>query len=73
MQNAYEKGVELGARRRTIQGTLEGLDPPPPLLAQLQQRVAEAQSLADLEELYLPYKPKRKTRASVAQEVPRCK
>ena len=30
--------------------------------------IQAAQTLAELEDMYLPYKPKRKTRASVARE-----
>ncbi len=34
----------------------------------LKKRINEAQNITELEDLYLPYKPKRKTRASVAKE-----
>lgn len=35
---------------------------------ELQQKIDNAATLAELEDLYRPYKPKRKTRASVAKE-----
>lgn len=35
---------------------------------ELQAKLDKAQSLAELEDIYLPYKPKRKTKASVARE-----
>ena len=34
----------------------------------LEQQIKEAETMAILEDLYLPYKPKRKTRASMARE-----
>jgi len=38
------------------------------LTPELEQQVEEAETMAILEDIYLPYKPKRKTRASVARE-----
>lgn len=38
------------------------------LTAELEQQIKSAESMAILEDVYLPYKPKRKTRASVARE-----
>ncbi len=38
------------------------------LTPELEKQILEAQTLTLLEDLYLPYKPKRKTRASVAKE-----
>ena len=38
------------------------------LTAELQDRLAAAETLAELEDIYLPFRPKRRTRASVARE-----
>lgn len=38
------------------------------MTSELEQLIHEAQTLALVEDLYLPYKPKRKTRASMARE-----
>lgn len=38
------------------------------LTDQLRQAIEEAEKLADVEELYLPYKEKRRTKATVARE-----
>ncbi len=38
------------------------------LTAELEQQIKSAETMAILEDIYLPYKPKRKTRASVARE-----
>ncbi|MDD4214980.1 MAG: Tex-like N-terminal domain-containing protein, partial [Bacteroidales bacterium] len=35
---------------------------------ELEVKISAAQTMAELEDLYLPYKPKRKTRASIARE-----
>ena len=38
------------------------------LTAELKQAIEEAEKLADVEELYLPYKEKRRTKATIARE-----
>lgn len=38
------------------------------LTGELEQQINDAETMAILEDIYLPYKPKRKTRASVARE-----
>ena len=38
------------------------------LTAELRKKIEEAQTMVAVEDLYLPYRPKRKTRASVAKE-----
>ena len=56
---------ELEARREYI---LQSVREQGKLTADLEKRINEAETLYQLEDLYLPYKPKRKTRASVARE-----
>lgn len=56
---------ELDKRREAIIKSLTELDKLTPALA---KQINEAQTLTALEDIYLPYKPKRKTRASVAKE-----
>ena len=55
----------LDERRKTILKSIEeqGL-----LTPELQASILEADTLTHLEDLYLPYKPKRRTRASIARE-----
>lgn len=57
--------AEFDKRRDAIVASLKerGL-----LSPELAQRIAGAQVRADLEDLYLPYRPRRKTRASTARE-----
>ncbi len=57
--------VELDKRRAVVLETIEKqgkLDPA------LKARIDKAETLAVLEDLYLPYRPKRRTRGSVARE-----
>jgi uncharacterized protein len=55
----------LAKRRQTILGTIEEQGK---LTPELRQRLIAAETLAELEDLYRPYKPKRRTRASTARE-----
>lgn len=56
---------ELDARRETI---LRSLKEQEKLTPELEKAVLDVATLSELEDLYLPYKPKRKTRASIAKE-----
>lgn len=56
---------ELDKRRESIIASIEKQEK---LTPALMQSIVMAGSLAELEDIYLPYKPKRKTRASAAKE-----
>ncbi len=56
---------DLDKRRKAIVESLEKRDL---LTKELEKKLRDAPSLTTLEDLYLPYRPKRKTRASVARE-----
>ena len=56
---------ELRARRTAI---LESLEKRGLLIYELRQAVLAAQTMAELEDIYLPYRPKRRTRATIAKE-----
>lgn len=56
---------ELDQRRDTILKTIEEQGK---LTPELKKKIEDAETMSVLEDLYLPYKPKRKTRASVAKE-----
>ena len=53
----------LEERRQTILETLKDQ-----LTPELRKKFEQAQTLTTLEDLYLPYRPKRKTRATIARE-----
>lgn len=55
----------LDERRETIINTIESQGK---LTLELHQRLLAAETRTELEDLYQPYKPKRRTRASVARE-----
>ena len=56
---------ELDKRRLSI---IESIDKQEKLTDELLNQVNEAKTLVELEDIYLPYKPKRKTRAFIAKE-----
>ena len=56
---------ELRARRDAI---LESLEKRGLLIDELRQTVLAVQTMAELEDIYLPYRPKRRTRATIAKE-----
>ena len=56
---------EIDKRRAAI---LQSIEEQGKLTSELKDKIEKAETMTDLEDLYLPYKPKRKTRASVAIE-----
>jgi len=56
---------ELDKRKETVLKTIEGLGK---LTPGLKDRIAHCYDATELEDIYLPYKPKRKTRATMAIE-----
>lgn len=56
---------ELDKRKETVLKTVEGLGK---LTPELKDRIAHCYDATELEDIYLPYKPKRKTRATSAIE-----
>ncbi len=56
---------ELDKRRAVILGSIEEQGK---LTDELKQKILDSATLSELEDLYLPYKPKRRTRATVAKE-----
>ena len=64
IRDRMEKLEEIDKRRDAILKSIEeqGL-----LTGELEKQIEEAESLSELEDLYLPYKPKRKTRATIAK------
>ncbi|WP_109310870.1 Tex family protein [Ruegeria sp. AU67] len=56
---------ELEARRATILSSIKDQDK---LTDELAKSIAQADTKAQLEDIYLPYKPKRRTKAMIARE-----
>jgi len=56
---------ELAARRKSI---FESIDGQGKMTDELARKIAQVTTKAELEDLYLPYKPKRRTKAEIARE-----
>ncbi len=65
IRDLYRKLIDLDKRRETI---LQSIEDQGKLTPELKSKINEAISLSELEDLYLPFKPKKRTRASVARE-----
>lgn len=61
----YGKLKEIEKRKETVVTTITGQGRMTPELA---RRIDECHDMAELEDIYLPYKPKRRTRAQAARE-----
>jgi uncharacterized protein len=61
----YDRLKELQKRKETI---LKTIDEQHKLTPELEQRISDTWEAAALEDIYLPYRPKRRTRAQVARE-----
>lgn len=65
IKNGIEKFRDIEQRKHTILSTIEEQGK---LTDELRKRIEDCWDLNILEDIYLPYKPKRKTRATVARE-----
>ena len=65
ISSRYEKLLELSKRKETIQSTIESLGK---LTDDLRRRIDGCWDATELEDIYRPYKPKRKTRAEAARQ-----
>jgi protein Tex len=65
VRDRIEQLRELDKRRESIISSIEKQGK---LTTELMQSIVAATTLAEVEDIYLPFKPKRKTRASVARE-----
>lgn len=65
ISSRYEKLLELSKRKETIQSTIESLGK---LTDDLRRRIDGCWDATELEDIYLPYKPKQKTRAEAARQ-----
>ena len=65
VRDRIEQLQELDSRREAVISSIEKQGK---LSLELLQAIVSAETLAQLEDIYLPFKPKRKTRASIAKE-----
>lgn len=64
IQTRYEKLCELSKRKETVLFTIEEQGK---LTPELKSRISACWNATELEDIYLPFKPKRKTRAEAAR------
>lgn len=65
IREQYEKMTALEKRKETILNTMEESGV---LTDELRQRIGNCYNSTELEDIYLPYRPKRRTRATIAKE-----
>src|SRR5512136_507684 len=65
IRDEYERLRELDKRREAIIKSIEEQEKMTP---DLLEKLNSALTMSELEDLYLPYKPKRRTRATIARE-----
>ena len=61
----YDRLKELGKRKETILKTIREQEK---LIPELEAKILACMDSTELEDIYLPYKPKRRTRAQIARE-----
>ncbi|NVO18985.1 MAG: RNA-binding transcriptional accessory protein [Bacteroidetes bacterium] len=65
IRDRYERLMELEKRREAIIASITEQEKMTP---ELEKQLLEASTLSELEDIYLPYRPKRRTRATIARE-----
>ncbi len=65
IKNEFNRLKELDIRRESVIKSIEDQEKMTP---ELMEKIRAAETMAELEDLYLPYRPKRRTRATVARE-----
>jgi protein Tex len=65
IKEEYERLKDLDARREAIIKSIEEQEKMTP---EVRKKIDSAVTMSELEDIYLPYKPKRRTRATIAKE-----
>ncbi len=65
INDQYDRLKEVEKRKETILSTIDSLGK---LTDELRQRIEASWDATELEDIYMPYKPRRKTRAEVARQ-----
>ncbi len=65
IKEQYEKLCELSKRKETV---LHSIEEQEKLTPELRKRIEDCWDSTELEDIYLPYKPKRQTRAEIARK-----
>ena len=65
IKEEYDRLKDLDARKEAVIKSIEEQEKMTP---ELRQKIDAAITMSELEDIYLPYKPKRRTRATIARE-----
>ena len=65
VQKRMDQLIELQKRKESV---IESIREQEKLTPELEQKILDAKTMQEVEDLYLPYKPKRRTRATIARE-----
>jgi len=65
IRDEYDRLKELDARKESIIRSIEEQEKMTP---ELMKKIEDAVTMSELEDIYLPYRPKRRTRATIAKE-----
>jgi uncharacterized protein len=65
IKEEYERLKELDSRRDAVVKSIEEQEKMTP---ELMEKIRNAVTMSELEDIYLPYRPKRRTRATIAKE-----
>ncbi len=65
VQKRLEQLIDLQKRKESVLSSIREQEK---LTPELEQKILEAKTMQEVEDLYLPYKPKRRTRAAIARE-----
>lgn len=63
IRDRHKQLTELNARKKTV---IDSINEQGKLTLELEKQIMEVKTLSELEDIYLPYRPKRKTRATKA-------
>ncbi|NOZ45237.1 MAG: RNA-binding transcriptional accessory protein [Chlorobi bacterium] len=66
IKEEYQKFIELEKRKETVINTIKGLEK---LTPELEKQIEILTDINELEDIYLPFKPKKKTKATVAKKI----
>src|SRR5512140_3803183 len=65
IKDEFSRLKELDARRKSI---IKSIGEQEKMTPELREKIDAALTLAEIEDIYLPYRPKRRTRATIARE-----
>src|SRR5450759_570352 len=65
IKEEYDRLKELDARKEAV---IKSIEEQEKMTSELRQKIDSAVTMAELEDIYLPYRPKRRTRATIARE-----